>query len=93
MSESLIETSKGGTMFVGPDAISFVRAVMLASHLRLYHKCGIIPTRGVGIMAMLKMATAITKKPYKRTQILAAADDVQKWADEMKAALPVVTRE
>jgi hypothetical protein len=71
------------------------RAAVLASSLRLYVKSGgrIIPTRGVGIMKMLALASQITGKPYKRTEASKAADDVSAWAKEMKAALPHVTRE
>lgn len=75
--------------FVGPDAVNYVRAELLASSLRLYAKCGIRPTRHVGPTQMLKMATGYTGKSYKRSEYIKAADDVKKWADEMKAALPV----
>lgn len=76
--------------FVGPDATNYVRAEMLASSLRLYAACRIIPTRGVTATKMLKMASGYTHKAYKRGEYLKAADDVKLWASEMKAALPVV---
>lgn len=78
--------------FVGSDAVNYVKAELLASSLNLYVASGgrIIPTRGVGITKMLQMATSYTKKKYKRTEALKAAEDVKKWADEMKAALPKI---
>lgn len=94
--DSHITVNKDGkcSSFVGPDAVNYVRAELLASSLRLYvTSCGrIIPTRGVGIRKMLSMATGYTGKKYKRTRndYMNAADDVKKWADEMKAAIPKV---
>ena len=80
------------TSFVGSDAVNYVRAELLASSLKMYVSSGgrIIPTRGVGITKMLQMATGYTGKKYKRTEASKAADDVKKWADEMKAALPKI---
>ena len=92
MNDSYIGVNKQNqcTSFVGPDATNYVRAELLASALKLYDKCKIIPTRGVTPTKMLKMATGYTGKAYKRGQYLSAAADVKKWADEMKAALPKV---
>lgn len=78
----------GGVTFSGPDAVAFVRAAALASSLKLYAVAKIIPTRGVTITKMLAIATGITGKRYKRGEALKAAADVEKWAREMKAALP-----
>lgn len=80
------------TTYVGRDAVSVVKALTLWSAIRLYVRSGgrIIPTRGVGITKMLALATQFTGKKYKRSEAAQAADDVKKWADEMKAALPVV---
>ena len=91
MADSYIGVSKGQcTSFVGPDATNYVRAELLASSLRLYAKCGMRPTRMVGPTQMLQMATSYTGKKYKRGQYEQAADDVKKWANEMKAALPKI---
>jgi hypothetical protein len=78
--------------YVGRDAVAVVKALTLWSALKLYHNSGgrIIPTRGVGITKMLALVTQYTGKKYKRTEVITAAEDVKKWADEMKAALPVV---
>lgn len=91
MEESYIGVTDGKcTTFVGPDATNYFRAEVLASSLKLYAVAKICPTRGVGPAAMLKMATGYTGKKYKRGEHLKAAEDVSKWAAEMKAALPKV---
>lgn len=90
MTDSHIKTGPGGTVFVGPDATAFFRAATIASGLRLYAKTGMRPNRLWTPSAMLKAATGITGKPYKRGQYEKAAADVTLWADTMKAALPIV---
>jgi hypothetical protein len=42
---------------------------------------------------MLKAATGITGKAYKRGQYVKAADDVKQWTDAMAAALPITRAE
>lgn len=91
MVDSHIGTHNGKCVsFVGPDAVNYVRAELLASSLRLYASAKIIPTRGVTASKMLKMATGYTGKNYKRGEYIKAADDISKWAKEMKAALPTI---
>jgi hypothetical protein len=87
--ESSISVGPGGTCFSGPDATNMFRAKMLAGSLKLYAKCGVIPTRGVTITKMLAMATQYTGKKYKRGEALKAHVDVQLWADTMLAGLPI----
>lgn len=79
----------GGTSIVGPDAMALFRAVSLKSSLQLYQKTGLIPTRGVTLTVMLKLAGQYSGKTYKRTEIDKAKADLQKWIDTMKAALPI----
>jgi len=93
MTDSYVEHGKGGTMFVGPDAVRLVQALTLASALKLYALHKIIPTRGVTPTLMLAMASAVTGKRYKRGAYLTAAADVDKWAREMRDALPHLTEE
>lgn len=78
--------------FVGSDATNYVRAEMLASCLMMYYNSNgrIIPTRGVGIKKMLAMATGYTGRKYSFKDAAYAAEDVKKWAAEMKAALPKI---
>jgi hypothetical protein len=78
------------TSYVGPDAVQAFRALTIASGLRLYAKTGMKPNRAYTPTAMLKAATGITGKTYKRGAYVEAADDLQSWANEMKAALPIV---
>lgn len=91
MNDSYIGTNNGKcTSFVGSDAVNYCRAEVLASSLKLYAKAKILPTRGVSATYMLKMATGFTGKQYRRGEYLKAAEDVQLWAREMKAALPKI---
>lgn len=90
MDSHIVVNNRKCSIFVGPDAIIYVRAELLSSSLKLYAVCKIIPTRGVTATKMLKMATGYTGKSYKRGEYLKAANDVKKWADEMKAALPKI---
>lgn len=93
MTESYITVQNGKCVgFSGPDSMAYVRAVMLASGLKLYVNTGgkIIPTRGMTITKMLILASQITDKTYKRKEAMQASVDVLKWAHEMKAAIPMV---
>lgn len=92
MSESFIQTNAAGnaTGFVGPDAIELFRAVTLKGAIQLYAQCRIIPTRGMTISKMLKLASRFSGKSYGRGQYDAAVADLDVWIATMKAALPVV---
>jgi type II secretory pathway component PulF len=93
MNDSYIGVGKhGATSFVGPDATELFRVATLRSALGLLSK-GITPTRGLTITKALALATGVTKKKYKRTEIEKAREDLKKWADEMAAALPKVQQE
>ena len=76
--------TNNGQSFVGSD-VDIFRVLMLATSLRGYAKHGMLPTRGVTITSMLKMASQFTGKPYKRTQIEQAAIDLTEYADMLKA--------
>lgn len=92
MESEIVYNQAGDAVMMAGDAVLMFRAFTLASSLKLYAATGIIPTRGCGITHMLKLATSITKKTYKRGEALKAADDVTTWARELKAALPTSTR-
>jgi hypothetical protein len=49
----IIAHKDGGMSFVGPAAVDVYRITMLASSIKMYAACGIIPTRGVTITRML----------------------------------------
>lgn len=93
MSNPDISIGAGGTSIQGPDGMAYYRALTLASSLKLFIKTGIIPTRGVTGPVMLRIATEITSKTYKRGQYQQAHDDVKLWADTMRGALQVEVRE
>lgn len=85
--------SSGAMTFSGPDAVRLQQAVTLRSAIKLYLTSGIIPTRGMGIVKMLALASTITGKPYKRTQGPAALSDLHIWIETMKSALPIFQQE
>lgn len=88
MNNSEIVQNETGKMYVGPDAVSLMRAKVLASSLTLFAKTGLRPTRGVTGTMMLRFATEITGKPYKRSQHELAAEDVRTWCRTMACAIP-----
>ncbi len=67
MTDSSITLGKNGTVcFHGSDAIKVYQAATLATHLKLWAKTKIIPTRGVTITKMLALAGNLTGKTYGR---------------------------
>jgi len=76
------------TGFIGPDAVAFYRATVIAGGLRLYAKIGMQPNRAYTPRAMMRAASEITGKKFKARDYLGAADALKVWADTMKAALP-----
>lgn len=88
MRDSEIHHSRGGSTYAGTDAVNTVRAFYLASALDLYAKTKMQMTIGATPTAMLKLATQITGKPYKRGAYTQAAEDVRKWATEMRDSIP-----
>lgn len=84
------------TAFVGPDAVACFRAFAIASALRLYAKSGISVNRSWTPAAMLKAASEITGKTYKRMpnrgHYALAAFGVQSWAEEMRDSIPHIER-
>jgi hypothetical protein len=87
--DSYIHHTSAGTTYSGPDAVRLQQAITLRSAIKLYRACGVIPTRGMGIVNMLKLATTITSKTYKRTQSAQAEADLHIWIETMKSALPI----
>ena len=86
--DSHIHYGKSSTSFVGPDAVEFYAACVVAQALRFYAKTGIRVNRAYTPTAMLAKATSVTGKKYKRGEYVKAADDLTVWAQTMKAALP-----
>lgn len=93
MNDSRIIISPHATTYAGRDAVDLMRARVLASSLKLYAKCGLLPTRTMKITALLKLATAYTGRPYKRSEAMRASDDVFIWANNFALSLPHIVEE
>ena len=88
MNSQIDYRTNSGTSFVGPDAVAFYRATVIAGGLRLYAKTGMQPNRAYTPRAMMRVASEITGKKFKARDYIGAADALKVWADTMKAALP-----
>ena len=67
----------GSVAFNGPAAVDVYRISLLASSIGIWAKTGMVPTRGLSITKMLKLASQYTRKPYKRTEALTAQADLK----------------
>lgn len=67
------------TTFTGPAGVQTFRAAAIKSGLRLYARCGIKPNRAWTPTNMLRAASQITGKTYKRGQYEQAAADLEVW--------------
>lgn len=59
-------THHGNATSITGNSIYGYQVAVLLSVLKLYRKTGILPTRGMTITKMLKMATSYTGTVYKR---------------------------
>jgi len=92
MSDSYIRYSKSrgeATSYVGRDATELFRVNMIKVSIKLYMKTGMIPTRGVTISKMLKMAEQYTGRKYKKSEAAYAVEDLHNWVTTMVSALPI----
>ena len=78
------------TTYVGHDATQLYRVNMLKTCIKLWIKTGMMPTRGVGIHKMLKMAEVYTGRKYKKSEAKYAVEDLHNWVTMMVSALPIV---
>ena len=91
---SYVEVKSGVyTSFVGTEAVEFFRVKALRLSLIGYHKFKMIPTRGVTVTVMLKLASQITGKPYTRAKILDAVFDLEQWLVKAQNSLEVVNKD
>jgi hypothetical protein len=90
--QSAITHNPGGSTTLTGDAIKLYAAAQLRGFIKLYMQTKLIPTRGVTISHMLKLATQTTGKAYKNNAAgwQAAIDDLDRWVQTMKAAIPHV---
>ena len=65
--------------FTGPHGVETYRAIVLKTGLKLYAKTGMKPNRAWTPTAMLKAASSITGKSYKRGHYHEAANDLDAW--------------
>ena len=90
--DSYIRYSKSrgeATSYVGRDATELFRVNMIKVSIKLYMKTGMIPTRGVTINKMLKMAEQYTGRKYKKSEAAYAVEDLHNWVTCMVSALPI----
>ena len=76
--------------YCGPEATEAFRAIAIAHALKLYAKCGMKVNRAYTPTRMLQAASSMTGKTYKRGEYARAGEELQAWADAIKASLPIV---
>lgn len=88
---AIVHHEGGGATLLG-DATTLYGWKQLQLFIDLYIKTGMIPTRGVTISKMLKLATNITKKTYKNNRAgwQQASADLKVSCDTLRAAIPDV---
>ena len=92
MSDSFIRYSRGrgeATSYVGRDATQLYRVNMIKVSIKLWMKTGMMPTRGVTITKLLKMAEQYTGRKYKKSEAAYAVEDLHNWVTTMISALPI----
>jgi len=92
MSDSFIRYSKSrgeATSYVGRDATELYRVNMIKVSIKLWMKTGMMPTRGVTITKLLKMAEQYTGRKYKKSEAAYAVEDLHNWVSTMVSALPI----
>lgn len=77
--DGTVSVGTHGTVFTGPDGTKLFVAQALISALRLYVKSGLKVNSGWSPMRMLRRASQITGKPYKRTEYHEAISDLKVW--------------
>ena len=83
------KSRKEATSYVGRDATELYRVNMIKVSIRLWTKTGMLPTRGIGIRKMLKMAEVYTGRKYKTSEASQAVDDLHNWVTCMVSAMPI----
>lgn len=69
------------TTFTGRDGVQTFVAITLKHGLILYHRTGMKPNRNWTPTAMLREASRITGKKFKRGEYIRAATCLQTWID------------
>lgn len=79
-----LDRTENGTVFVGSDQ-DILKALTLASGLRIYAATKMLPSRGWTAKAMLDSATSLTGVKYKRGEYEKAANDLTVHANWLKS--------
>lgn len=92
MSDSYIKIDKASNVqsFVGPDSVYLYSAIVIRTSIKLWMKAKIKPTRNMSITQILKRASTITGKNYKRTEQEKAIADLTVFIETLKSALPII---
>jgi hypothetical protein len=80
---------KEATSYVGSDATTLYRVNMIKVSIKLWMKTGMMPTRGITISKLLKMAEQYTGRKYKKSEAAYAVEDLHNWVSTMVSALPI----
>ena len=83
------KSRKEATSYVGRDATTLYRVNMIKVSIKLWIKTGMMPTRGVTISKLLKMAEQYTGRKYKKSEAAYAVEDLHNWVSTMVSALPI----
>lgn len=89
MQDKIVHTETS-VSFEGPNGVNVYRALAVASALRLYAKTGMKANRAYTPTAMLRVASEMTGKTFKRGQYREAADALSALADSLRAQIPEV---
>jgi hypothetical protein len=86
--DSYIGTRDGKTVsFNGPDGVAIFEAIALKTALWGYAKFKMQPNRHYTPTRMLRAATRITGRPFKRGQYAEAAQSLAEWIETARAAI------
>ena len=86
MTQNKIEvTANGGAVFAGEKGVSVYGMTVLASGLKMYAKCGMIPNRAYTPKRMMEWASKWTGKKFKARDYLGAAEALRVKAAEVAA--------
>lgn len=80
-----ISHSAGGTVFAGPKAMNVFSAITIAHALKLYAETKMQVNRAYTPTAMLKAASSMTGKTFKRGQYMEAYKALMQLAEKEKA--------
>lgn len=81
---------QGGVSFSGPRAVNVFACLTVVSALRMKARSGIQANRNYTVRNMLGFVEEVTKKKFKRTQLLEAAAYLEDFAKAQRATIEEV---